>query len=60
MRGLNSISSLSRVWVLLAEGIVKEADKLACLVFTVPFSKYCKGTFWAVQLGITHQEEATK
>lgn len=38
--------SLSQVWVLLAEGIVKEADKLACLVlfFTVPVTQYCKGT----------------
>lgn len=49
-------SSLSQVWALLAEGIVKEADKLACLVLTVPFSQYCKGTFWAVQMGNTSRK----
>lgn len=50
---MKQYSSLSQVWALLAEGIVKEADKLACLVLTVPVSQYCKGTFWAVQMGNT-------
>lgn len=49
--------SLPEVWALLVEGIVKEADKLACLVLFLLFqvSQYCKGTLLgAVQMGNAH------
>lgn len=37
IEGVRQYSSLSQVWALLAEGIVKEADKLACLVLFLLF-----------------------
>lgn len=51
MKGESEFFSLSEVWALVVEGIVKEADKLACLVIFLLFqvSQYCKGTFFGGQ-----------